>query len=194
MRILCIADKENPAYWDHFRKELLQNIDIILSCGDLNPEYLSFLVTMGHAPLYYVHGNHDEKYDVHPPEGCICIEDTVVEYKGLRIAGLGGSTLYRPGKHQYTERQMERRILHMSFKLRRGVDIVIAHAPVEGFGDLPDNAHRGFAAFIKLIDKYSPKYFLHGHVHMNYGAAIKREYMYQNTKIINVSGTYILEI
>ena len=34
-----------------------------MSCGDLNSKYLSFLVTMGRAPLVYVHGNHDKGYE-----------------------------------------------------------------------------------------------------------------------------------
>ncbi len=59
MKILCLADEENKAYWDYFRKEKLDDIDLMLSCGDLKAEYLTFLVTMGHAPLLYIHGNHD---------------------------------------------------------------------------------------------------------------------------------------
>ena len=51
MKILCLADEENKAYWDYFRKEKLDDIDLILSCGDLKADYLTFLVTMGHAPL-----------------------------------------------------------------------------------------------------------------------------------------------
>lgn len=194
MKILCVADTENPAYWDNFRRERLSDIDLIISCGDLKSDYLSFLVTMGHAPVFYVHGNHDENYDKAPPEGCDCIEDRVVEFMGLRIAGFGGSARYRPGSHQYTEREMERRIFRLALRLRKGVDIVVTHAPPEGCGDMPDNAHRGFAAFLQLIDRYSPGYLLHGHVHMDYGCNIQRERRRGDTRIINVSGTYILEL
>ena len=194
MKILCVSDTENPAYWDHYRRGMLSDIDLIISCGDLKSDYLSFLVTMGHAPVFYVHGNHDEAYDTAPPEGCDCIEDKVVEFKGLRIAGFGGSARYRPGSHQYTEREMERRIFRQTFRLRRGLDIVVTHAPPEGCGDLLDNAHRGFAAFLSLMNRYHPKYLLHGHVHMNYGRGIERERSYGDTTVINVSGTYILEI
>ena len=66
MKILCLADEENKAYWDYFRKEKLDDIDLILSCGDLKADYLTFLVTMGHAPLLYIHGNHDEGYRARP--------------------------------------------------------------------------------------------------------------------------------
>lgn len=194
MKILCIADEESKAYWDFFRKEKLQDIDLILSCGDLKPEYLSFLVTMGHAPLLYVHGNHDENYLRRPPEGCDCIDDTVVEFRGVRIAGLGGSQRYRPGQFQYTEADMARRIRRMSWKLRKGVDIVVAHAPVRGMGDLEDLPHRGFLAFEKLIERYRPQLFLHGHVHASYGHALPREHSLHGTRIINVGPTFVLEI
>ena len=161
MKILCLADEENKAYWDYFRKEKLDDIDLILSCGDLKADYLTFLVTMGHAPLLYIHGNHDEGYRTRPPEGCDCIDDKVVTFRGLRIVGLGGCLRYRPGEYQYSEADMQRRIRRMSWKLRKGVDIVVAHAPVQGFGDLEDLPHRGFACFRKLIEKYMPKYLLH---------------------------------
>ena len=49
-----------------FEKEKLDGIDLILSSGDLNPHYLSFLATFTTAPVLYVHGNHDDKYEKDP--------------------------------------------------------------------------------------------------------------------------------
>ena len=71
MKILAIADEESKALWDYFDKSKFEGIDLIISCGDLAPEYLSFLTTMTSIPVLYVHGNHDVKYDKRPPEGCI---------------------------------------------------------------------------------------------------------------------------
>ena len=102
MKILLISDEECLYLWDYYRPGRLDGIDLILSCGDLDAEYLSFLVTMGRAPVLYVHGNHDGSYQTHPPEGCTCIEDQVVRVGGLRILGLGGSPWYSGGPHQYT--------------------------------------------------------------------------------------------
>ena len=59
MKILVIADEESRSLWDYYTPDKLKDIDLILSCGDLKPEYLSFLVTMAHCPLLYIHGNHD---------------------------------------------------------------------------------------------------------------------------------------
>ena len=80
---------------------------MILACGDLNRHYLEYLVTMAPVPVFYVHGNHDESYDERPPEGAICIDDDVIEYHGLRIAGLGGACRYRTGAWQFTEAEMK---------------------------------------------------------------------------------------
>jgi hypothetical protein len=50
MRILLVSDEESPYLWDYYQPGRLEGIDLILSCGDLKPEYLSFLVTMSTAP------------------------------------------------------------------------------------------------------------------------------------------------
>ena len=127
MKVLLLSDVESPYFWDYYEPGRLDGVDLILSCGDLSSKYLTFLVTMGRAPLLYVHGNHDKTYDLHPPEGCDCVEDKLVTVKGLRILGLGGSILYSGGPHQYTERQMAWRIRKLWFQIKRagGVDIVI---------------------------------------------------------------------
>ena len=196
MRILALADEECPALWDYYVPGRLKEYDLMISCGDLKANYLSFLVTMGRAPLLYVHGNHDESYKRQPPEGCDCIEDKIVVYNGLRILGLGGCNRYRPGEHQYTEKQMRKRIRKLRFKLwwHKGVDIVVTHAPPKGIGDGEDYAHRGFQALVDLIEKYRPKYLLHGHVHTNYGDNIVREKQYGQTQVINVCERYVIDI
>ena len=127
MKILALSDHEVPWLWDHLDRQRLEGVDLILSCGDLDPRYLSFIVTFAHAPLLYVHGNHDDRYSAIPPEGCICVEDQIYTHKGVRILGLGGSMRYKQlGEHQYTQRQMNRRALLRSWDLMRkgGFDIL----------------------------------------------------------------------
>ena len=196
MKILVVADQVSPALYDYYIPGRLKDYDLILSCGDLKPQYLSFLVTMARAPLLYVHGNHDDRYAQQPPEGCDCIEDKLVVYKGLRILGLGGSYRYRAGSHQYNEKEMHRRIARLKWKIRRhgGVDIVVSHAPLAGIGDGEDYAHRGFQEFLNFVDQYHPKYWLHGHVHLNYGIDQTREREYNGTKVINAYERYVLDL
>lgn len=195
MRIMVIADEESSYLWDHFEKSKLEGIDLIISCGDLHPHYLSFLATFTAAPILYIHGNHDNKYEQVPPEGCTCIEDQIYVYNGIRILGLGGSMRYNPGSHQYTEREMKKRIKKLRFQLffKGGFDILVTHAPAYQLNDGRDLPHQGFQAFIDLIEKYKPKYFLHGHVHMSYGRGHKRYDRYQDTQVINAYERFVFD-
>ena len=167
MKILFLADEESKMYWEYFKKEDFKGIDIIVSCGDLNPSYLSFLTTMVGVPLLYVHGNHDDKYNVKPPEGCICIEDEIYEYEGVRFLGLGGSNRF---------------------------DVLVTHSPAKGLHDGEDTCHTGFDVFNRLIEQYKPRYFVHGHVHMSYGRQFVRLDKVGETTVINAYEKYIVEI
>lgn len=196
MKILTVSDEECPALWDYYAPGRLKDYDLIISCGDLKADYLSFLVTMARCPLLYVHGNHDGGYDRRPPEGCDCIDDKLVVYNGLRILGLGGCRRYHPGPHQYSEKEMRKRIRRLRFQLWRsgGVDIVVTHAPAKGLGDGEDPAHWGFEALLELLDKYHPQYLLHGHVHLSYGHDRTRLRTHGETTVINTSERYVLEL
>lgn len=196
MKILTVSDEECPALWKHCTENRLRDYDLIISCGDLKAEYLSFLVTMARCPLLYVHGNHDTGYDRRPPLGCDCIDDKLVVYNGVRILGLGGCRRYHPGPYQFSEQEMRRRIRRLKFHLWRsgGVDIVVTHAPPAGAGDGEDPAHWGFEAFLPLLEKYKPQYLLHGHVHLRYGSDRTRVRNYADTQVINTSERYVLEL
>jgi predicted phosphodiesterase len=196
VKILAISDEEIPALWEQYAPGRLKDYDLIISCGDLKADYLSFLVTMARCPVLYVHGNHDGCYSENPPEGCDCIDDQIVVYRGLRILGLGGCRWYHKGPYQFTEAQMRRRIRRLRFALWKtgGVDIVVTHAPPWGIGDDEDPAHHGFQALIELLDKYHPKYLIHGHVHLRYGQSCIREHEYNGSHIINVCPRHTLEV
>ena len=195
MKILVIADKESKYYWDFYDEGKLDGIDLIISAGDLDPNYLSFLVTFAHCPVLYVHGNHDDKYENVPPDGCVSIEDTIYVHNGVRILGLGGSLRYKLGINQYEQSQMRSRVrkLWLKLKLSRGFDILVTHAPARGVNDGEDRCHTGFDVFRTLLEKYKPKYFVHGHVHQNYGRKHKRLATYNETLVINAYETYIFE-
>lgn len=196
MRILLLADQAEPTLWERLDKRKLEGVELVLSCGDLPAEYLSFLTCFTSAPILYVHGNHDGKYASHPPEGCICIEDAIYVHNGLRILGLGGSMCYNFKEHQYTEEQMRQRVRKLRFALwrKKGFDILLTHAPAYQLGDDTDRAHMGFQAFLDLIDRYHPRVFAHGHVHQNYRFDFKRIRQRGDTQVINACGYYILDL
>lgn len=84
----------------------------------------------------------------------------------------------------------------MEWKIRKagGIDIVLSHAPVAGYGDAGDLAHKGFECFVDLIDRYKPKYWIHSHVHLNYGYNTPRITKRNDTIIINAYERYELDI
>ncbi len=188
MRILAVADVEAKFYYDYYTPGKLEEFDLILACGDLHREYLEFLVTMAHCPVFYVRGNHDDGFIQHPPEGCVCVDGRLVKYRGLRILGLGGSYRYRrDGDNMYTERQMRRRLWRLRWRIRLngGFDVLLTHAPARGINDFDTLSHRGFECFTKLLDKYKPRIFVHGHIHKNYGASIPQKTQRGETLIVN---------
>ncbi len=196
MRILALADEECRALWDFFTPEKLNGIDLILCCGDLCGEYLEFLATLAHVPVLYVHGNHDERFTDEWPGGVTCLDDRVFCTHGLRIAGLGGSCRYRSGAWQYTEAEMKKRVRALRPRINRagGLDILVTHAPLHGYGDLPDLPHRGFTAFQELVDSYHPQLLVHGHVHLSYAPNMPREHQCGSTRIVNAYERVVLDI
>jgi Icc-related predicted phosphoesterase len=160
--------------------------DFVLSCGDLPFDYLEYLVSRLDVPLLYVPGNHDP--NLKPPDltwmplrfelptsgpaGCDNIDGRVVEVRGFRVAGLGGSVRYKRGPNQYSQAQMNRRALSLAVKLGlkrvregRKLDVLVTHAPPLGLVPATDAAHAGFAAFTRLIEQFQPLLYVHGHVH-----------------------------
>ncbi|HLJ66207.1 MAG TPA: metallophosphoesterase [Chloroflexota bacterium] len=172
LTVLAVADQVSPYIYDHFTPEPWSGVDLVLSCGDLPPEYLDFLCTQLNVPVFYVRGNHDCSYGLSQYDGCVSVHGRVVEYRGMRIAGFNGCRRYNRGGCQFSERQMRREIhqtrLHT---LRHGLpDIVVTHAPPAGCHDGPDLCHRGFDCFRRLIEVWQPQVFVHGHTHGHYGS------------------------
>ena len=160
VKILAISDVPSELLWDESVRRRLEGIDLILSCGDLPKKYLEYLTNFTAAPILYVHGNHDGSYKGAEPGGCICVDDAVYVWKGLRIMGLGGSIRYN----------------------------------ASGLNDGTDRAHKGFQVFNDLMDLYQPKWFIHGHMHLNYGANLPRVCTRGGTTVINATERYEFEI
>jgi predicted phosphodiesterase len=116
----------NKSVW-RFDRQQFEGIDLILSCGDLPPEYLSFLLGKLNVPLFFVLGNHDIRYESKSPHGCIDLNANLIKFRGINIFGLEGSRWYNGGPHQYTEREMYWKIQRLRPRIWRmgGVDIII---------------------------------------------------------------------
>jgi Icc-related predicted phosphoesterase len=185
----------------------------VLSCGDLPFDYLEYLVSRLDVPLLYVPGNHDAnlhspdlswmplraEVPIPGPAGCDNIDGRIVDVRGLRIAGLGGSLRYKEGANQYTQPQMGRRALRLEFLIRlkrlragRKLDVLVTHAPPFGVAEAKDATHVGFVAFVRLIRSFQPVLAVHGHIHA-FGRTIP-ERRIGATRVVNVVPSRIIEI
>ena len=198
MRILAIADEPSPRLWGDLCRDALRGVDLILSAGALPAKYLSFLTCFTDAPIIYVPGNHDDRYAKEPPEGCLCADGKVLQIKGVRILGLGGSIRYNPnGVNMYSEKEMACRIASLRRTLRAtgGFDILLTHAPIRGFGDQEDFPHRGFECFGPLLDAWHPAVMVHGHVHQAYtGSRFQRQRDWNGIPVINASMSWEFDL
>lgn len=198
MKVLVVSDVEDTLLYDHFRKERVAGVELIISCGDLKQDYLDFLMTMVNVPMIYVRGNHDDTYFDDPPLGAVCIENKIYKQNGIRFLGLGGCMRYlRDSKTMFSEREMKRRIFRLRPKLafNKGFDVLVTHAPAAGYGDMSDSrTHKGFQCFNRLMEKYRPQFMFHGHVHNNYGRVKLSSKHPSGTQIINCCGFKIVDI
>ncbi len=207
MKILLISDKIVEHIYSSSIAERMKDIDFVISSGDIPNYYLEFIVSILNKPLFYVKGNHcaegiynESGIKSSLPEGCINIDQKVIEYKNVIIMGLEGSMRYSGGVCQYTETQMSQKINRLKPKLylnkifkKRYVDILVTHAPPYKIHDQEDICHRGFKSFNKFIEKFKPKYLIHGHIHA-YGT--KNDWITEvnGTKVINAYGYRVIEI
>src|SRR5450759_3034159 len=167
LNVLAIADEIAPKLYDHLDRERWQEIDLVVSSGDLPPDFLDYLCTNLNIPLFYVRGNHDASYPESNYDGSQDVNARIVTYRGLRIAGFEGSRRYNRGACQYTEREMNKRSRRVRLQsvLTGPPHLVLTHAPPAGCHDALDPCHRGFECFNDLLGTWRPQYFVHGHDH-----------------------------
>jgi len=213
--VLAVSDEVDSALYADVGA--VRGARLIVACGDLPFDYLGYLMNTLDVPLVFVPGNHDPDVSGYRtsragltlraglparppwPDGAVSAERDVVEAAGLRIAGLGGCLRYNDGPNQYTQRQQARRARSLARRARwraardrRGVDVLLTHAPPRGVGDREDRAHQGFDALHWLIGRLQPSLLLHGHIHPDETPA--RVQRLGRTVVRNVVGHHLLDI
>lgn len=201
VKILCVSDTEVPQLENaaNLRRHY-SDVDVIISCGDMPVAYLDFISTLLGKPLMYVRGNHDEEYERNPLGG-VNLHENFTTFKGLTFVGLEGCIQYSKGKIQYTQSEINAKVVKMAPNLRwrrwrkgYGVDVFVAHSPPRGIHDIEDDfPHRGFDGFIKFLDWYHPRYMIHGHVH-TWDRRKITETQYKDTMVMNINPYTVLEI
>lgn len=214
MKILCISDQIDPLVYSIHIKERYHDVDLVISAGDLPMEYLEFIVSSLNKPLFFVFGNHN--LTAWPYYHKNCSSDALLKAAsdgygstylgfttriegGVLFAGASGCLRYNGEAGQYTERQMQLqlltlipRLIYNKLRYGRYLDIFVAHAAPFGIHDRADPCHVGFKCFLWFIKKFTPRYFLHGHIHL-YDLQAPRVTVYEKTTVINVFSNYLLE-
>lgn len=196
LRILAVSDFIDKALVSRIENRHLPSIDLVISCGDIEPEYLSFLREQLACPLYYVKGNHDIRYTASNPLGCENIHGRVMTRKSMNILGLEGSVWYNGGPNQYTDAKMKKMLFWMGLRIRKNnpIHMVVTHAPPRHIHDREDPCHIGFQSFRRLIDTHKPDYFIHGHIHQEFDNFAARITPINGTQVINTCGHTIFEV
>ena len=207
MKILALSDEVLPQVYTPDIRQRFADVDILLGCGDLPFYYLDFVTSALDAPLLYVLGNHDRgpQYTADgrvltKVQGGENLHGRIVQEQGLLFAGFGGSMRYRPDDPlMYSETEMKREVVRLWPRLwlnrllhGRFLDILVTHSPPWGVHDRPDLPHRGFKIFVWFLEKFRPRYMLHGHIHL-FGQASQMSQVAQ-TKVINVYPLHLLEL
>lgn len=178
------------------------DVDLVISCGDLPYYYQEYIISMLNKPLYYVRGNHAPRFQEEgvggertSPWGGIDLHRQVTrDSSGLLLAGIEGSLQYNQGRYQYSQEEMWAMILWMAPRLMinhllygRYLDIFVTHAPPWRIHDKDDLPHQGIKAFRWLIRVFRPAYFLHGHIHIYQQYDITQTQV-EDTQVINSYG------
>lgn len=202
LRMLAVSDEVDQRIYSASLRERMDDVDLVIGCGDVPASYLEFLVDSLNRPVYYVLGNHAEELTRSGdrgvpklPEGCVDLGGKVVRDPtfGLLLGGLPGSPRYSEREPvQYTEFQMNWIMLKMAPRLfwnrlryGRYLDLLVTHAPPRDVNDREDIAHKGFKAMRAFLKRFSPAYQLHGHIHL-YDRSIPNTIRFLETDVINV--------
>jgi Icc-related predicted phosphoesterase len=208
MKILCVSDQIDPLIYTSSIKQRHSDVDFVISAGDLPMDYLDFIISTLNKPLFFVLGNHhvDEFTQNNPGLGndfnycgATFVESKIRHESGFLVAGLGGCMRYNRGENQFTNFEMNIRILKLIpalvfNRLFRGrfLDILLTHASPRGIHDREDKCHQGFKCFLWFMRIFKPRFLVHGHIHL-YDLSEVRATKYCDTMVINAYSHYVLD-
>jgi Icc-related predicted phosphoesterase len=86
------------------------------------------------------------------------------------------------------------RLLLNNQRYGRYVDVFLTHAPPLDIHNGPDRPHRGFRVFLNVMDRFKPRYLIHGHIHRSYAVNAVTETRYNETTVINTAGYGLLTV
>ena len=157
MRVITIADDDSLV-----GKMDGESADVLISLGDIWDSTIEKAqAAYGCTTVFAVKGNHDSAAPF--PSSVTDLHFNVTRHEGIRFGGFSGSWKYKPrGHHMFEQFEVTKAL--RSFP---AVDVFVAHNSPTGFHERDSDVHQGFEAFADYIDRVQPRYFLHGHQHVN---------------------------
>jgi hypothetical protein len=195
IRLLAASDEPDRTLENPSNRARLAPIDGIVGCGDLEPDWLSFLGDAFSVPIAYVLGNHDRglswaaAQNIPAPLG----SGTTATFAGLRIVALPWPSAGSHGNVR-DEGAAWRQSVAAGVRLifgRRPL-LFVSHVPPLGAGDGPDAYHRGFAGYRWLLNRTHPPLWLHGHVTTASVPELRVDV--GQTTLVNVTGSVLVEV
>lgn len=160
-----------------------EEVDLLISLGDL-PDQILIKASQVYQPIQFlaVRGNHDDPQPFPKPIQDLHLQLT--EFREVTFAGFAGSWKYKDqGAHLFTQEQASRLLNRFP-----PVDVFLAHNSPWGVHERDQGVHQGFQIFMEYIERVQPRYFFHGHQHVNEVTRIG------NTEVIGVYGEKLVEI
>ncbi len=157
--------------------------ELLISLGDIWDGTIERIFAQYHCTKAFgIKGNHDS----HGPLPSIVtpLHSTVETYGGLVFGGFNGSWKYKPKGHHLYEQEEVSRMLRAFPR----VDVFVAHNSPAGIHERDSDVHQGFRGFKDYIDRTQPRYFIHGHQHLNQVTSIG------DTQVIGVFGETEIEL
>ena len=178
MRLITIADDDSLVA----KGEALTG-DMLVSLGDLSNHSIERASSHHNcSTVVAVKGNHDCNGNF--PNFVTPLHFTIFEFRGLLFGGFNGSWKYKPRGHHMFEQHEVTQLLENFPR----VDVFIAHNSPAGIHERDKEVHQGFEGFTNYIKRSKPKYFLHGHQHVNQTSTLAE------TTVIGVFGETVIEI
>lgn len=185
MKVLVIADRRPEI--DIASVVASENIELVITLGDLTREDILGLAEVKHIPKIGVYGNHDS--GMYMPEfGIWDMHLKIWDFQGLRFGGFQGCVRYKENPDAIMCTQEEANSLMQNFPK---TDVFISHCPPRGINDEEEIAHQGFDALRKYIDEQQPKVWLHGHTYPTDETVVRQ---HGNTRVEYVFKYKIVEL
>ena len=185
MKTLVISDRAPNI--DIIQTTNNENIELIITLGDLTREEILPLEHIKHIPKIGVYGNHDSG-NYMEELGIWNMHMMTWDYKGLKFGGFQGCVRYKPNPTAIMYTQEEALAMMQGYP---AVDIFISHCPPRGINDEDEISHQGYIALRNYLEINRPKIWMHGHTYPTEDNIVKQ---FEDTRIEYVYRQKIIEI